>query len=113
MNEHALFLALVAIVVIVITYKLFFKTEGYQPENPSVIQVPEEQSEMREYLTYRLDQVREGIQQTEGYMQALQNVAHITDVSDKIGTADFQQQNFRNEERVLLGLLAAGPSLKY
>lgn len=101
MDDKSILVAIIVVVIAIASYWIFIRKtpEAIISGDPSV-------SMMIRYLNNRLDVIRQATDYSEGFMQALGNVAHISDVNDKIAIVDKQYEEFKAEERNIMRLLS-------
>ena len=100
MDDNQIQLAVIVIIILFCTYKLFFEHKV----KLETLNTKKEDKATKQYLKYRLDAVRRELDYTEGYMQALSGVSRVEPVLDKIQELDEQYEKLKKEEFKLMTL---------
>lgn len=94
-------LAIIVLILVYATWRMFFRNK-ITPRKAS----SEDLSIIERYLSGRLDSIRREVDFTEGYMQALSGVSHISPpLAAKIRDMDKKYEKLKSEEFKVVTLL--------
>ena len=107
MQSDDLELAIIVLILIYATWRIFFRNKKTPAKASS-----EDLSIIEKYLNNRLDTIRREVDYTEGYIQALSGVSHISSpIAGKIRDIDKKYEKLKTEEFKVVTLLKRAEGL--